>query len=204
MSNNYSQYRTTIFPSQEDRDVWVTQCLIARAASPEWLSKDDLEGFEQIGDRCLRIWHDGNVNTAYASKLLQVNNQLADKCPELSWLGSHRVEGNEYCFNIGINGKDFSFNEFPIMMDGNDNDSKFDYYESLVGKMREAVTFDEPVALDEFLTKDRARNDFTRKCKKLESVSGLLHYAKTDAQVESFHSIMIEIIRDVIRSYDCC
>ena len=202
MSNNYSEYRTTIFPSQDARDVWVTQCTIARAASPDWLSKSNLEGFEKIGDRCLRVWHDGNVNTAYASKLLLINNQLADKCPELPWLGSRRVEGGEYCFDIGINGKDLSFNEFPIMMAGDDDDSKFDCHESWVVKMREAITLDEPVVLDEFSTKDIARKDFTRECEKLASASGLLCYAKTDTQIESFHSIMVEIIRDVIRSYD--
>lgn len=26
MSNNYSEYRTTIFQSRDARDVWVTQC----------------------------------------------------------------------------------------------------------------------------------------------------------------------------------
>ena len=201
MSNNYSESRTTIFPSREDRDVWVTQCMIAQASSPDWLRKDDLEGFEQIGDRCLRVWHNGNVNTAYASKLLVINNQLADQRPELPWLGSHRVEGGEYCFNIGINGKDLSFDEFPIMMAGDDDDSKFDCHEIWVVKMREAITLDEPVVLDEFSTKDIARKDFTRECEKLASASGLLCYAKTDTQIESFYLIVVEIMRDVIRSY---
>ena len=201
MSNNYSESRTTIFPSQDARDVWVTQCTIARAASPDWLSKSNLEGFEKIGDRCLRVWHDGNVNTAYASKLLLINNQLADKCPELPWLGSRRVEGGEYCFDIGINGKDLSFNEFPVMMADDDNDSKFDFYKSWVVKMHEVITLDEPVALHEFSTKNSARNDFTRGCEKLASANGLLRYAKTDTQIESFYLIVVEIMRDVIRSY---
>lgn len=202
MSNNYSEYRTTIFQSRDARDVWVTHCTIARAASPGWLSRDNIEGFEQIGDRCLRVWHDGSVNTAYASKLLGINSQLAAQCPELPWLGSHRVEGDEYCFDIGLNGKHLSFDEFPIMMAGDDDDSKFNCYESWVVKMRGAITLDEPVALDEFSTKDRARNNFARECEKLASASGLLQYAKTDAQIDSFHSIMVEIMRDVIRSYD--
>lgn len=202
MSNNYSEYRTTIFPSQDDRDAWVTQCKIARAASHDWLRKDNLEGFEPIGDRCLRIWHDGNVKTASVSKLLQINNQLADQRPELPWLGSHRIEGNEYCFDYGVNGKDLSFDEFPIMMAADDDASKFDCYKSWAVKICEAITVDRTDTPDDFLTKDWAGNNFLRKCENFASASGLLRYAKTDTQIESFHSIMVEIMRDIIRSYN--
>ena len=203
MSNNYSEYRTTIFQSRDDRDVWVTQCTIARAASPDWLRKDDLEGFEQIGDRCLRVWHDGNVNTAYASKLLGVNSQLAAQCPELPWLGSHRVEGDEYCFDIGVDGKDLSFDEFPIMMAGDDNDSKVACYKAWLEDIRKVVSSDTTVRVKEWSSKADELSNFLSVINRFKAAQALIHYTKTDVQIVSLYEIILEIMRSAVDAYKC-
>jgi len=201
MSNNYSESRTTIFPTREDRDVWVTQCLIAKAASPEWIS--GIENFEVIGERCLKIWHEGNVHTWGVSKLLQVNNQLTDQCPELPWLGSHRVEGNEYCFDIGIGGKHLSFDEFPIMMAGDDDERKIDCYKSWLEDFRKVVASNTPVHIREWSSKSSELSNFLSVINRFRSAQALISYTKTDLQIVSLYEILLEIMRGAIDAYKC-
>jgi hypothetical protein len=203
MSNNYSEYRTTIFPSREDRDVWLTQCHIARAGSAKWLS--ECEGFDPVGDRCLKIWHNGNVNTGHTSKLLQVNNQLTEQCPTYPWLGSHHVEGNEYCFDICVNGVLLSFDDFSIMMSDDNEDSLLQSYECWVRDMQKVFTSDDLTAEthqkcgDRLLeTRDYLRADFLHVIKKFNAAQSLVKDAKTDTQLISLYEILVNVMRDVV------
>lgn len=210
MSNNYSEYRTTIFPSRENRDVWVTKCIIARAASPEWLTDDPtIEGFEPIGERCLRIWHNYNVKTAYASKLLEVNRQLSEFQPQLPWIGNHHVEGEKYCFDIGINGKHLSLDSFPLMMhDAIDCDDghyglrdSFFTYKSWISEISKILTPDAEITPSRW-GKDFTRDNFIGVMRSIEGASKLLKYAKTDTQIETLHEILVSMMRDAIVSYE--
>lgn len=201
MSNNYSEYRTTIFQSRDDRDVWVTQCKITRLSSPDWLSRYDLEGFEPIGDRCLRVWHNGNVNTAHASKLLGVNNQLAAQCPELPCLGSHHVEGNEYCFDIGVDGKHLSFDDFPLMMSDGAEADKLSCYRAWLEDIKKVVSSDVPVHVHEWSTKSFQLSGFLSVMNQFSTARGLLSYAKTDVQIVSLYEILLEIMREALDAY---
>lgn len=198
MSNNYSEYRTTIFPSRDDRDVWVTQCAIAKAASPEWFN--DIENFESIGDRCLRVWHNGNIGTASASKLLLINNHLTSQRPDLPWLGSHHVEGNEYCFDMGIDGKHVSFDSFPIMM-SSDDAGKISCYKKWLENIRKVVSSDTHVHIDEWNTKEIALSSFLTVMDQFNTAQDLVRYAKTDIQIESMHKILLEVMREAIDAF---
>jgi len=199
MSNNCSETRTTIFPTREDLDVWVTQCLITKAASPEWIS--GIENFEVIGERCLKIWHEGNVHTWGVSKLLQVNNQLTDQCPELPWLGSHHVEGNEYCFDIGIDGKNLSFDDFPIMMSDGSNEDKVNCYKVWLEDIRKVVSSDAPVHVREWSSKASELSSFLSVMNQFRSAQALISYTKTDVQIVSLYEILLEIMRSAVDAY---
>lgn len=201
MSNNYSEYRTTIFPTRDDRDVWVTQSTIAKAASSKWIR--DIEGFDVIGDRCLRVWHNGNVKTAHESKLLLINNQLTDQRPELPWLGSHHVEGNVYCFDIGIDGKHLSFDEFPIIMAGDDDDSKIACYKAWLEDIRKVVSSDAPVHVREWSSKASELSSFLSVINRFKTAQALIHYTKTDVQIVSLYEILLEIMRSAVDAYKC-
>ena len=199
MSNNYSEYRTTIFPSRDERDVWVTQCLIAKSASPEWTR--DKENFEAIGDRCLRVWHNGNVNSAHASKLLLINNQLTDRHPELPWLGSHHVEGNEYCFDIGIDGKHLSFDGFSIMMSDGSDEGKIACYKEWLEDIRKVVDSNKPVHVKEWSTKATELSSFLSIMDQFNSAQALTRYTKTDVQIVSLYEILLEIMSSAVDAY---
>lgn len=199
MSNNYSEYRTTIFPSRDERDVWVTRCLIAKSASPEW--SHDIENFEVIGDRCLRVWHNGNVGTANSSKLLLINNQLTDRHPALPWLGSHHVEGNEYCFDMGINGKHVSFDSFPIMMSGEDEEYKIRCYKTWLENIRKVIASNTHVHVDDWSTKETALSNFLSIMNQFSTAQALVRYAKTDVQIESMYQILLQIMCEAIDTF---
>jgi len=199
MSNNYSESRTIIFPSREDRDVWITQCLIAKAWSPKSLS--DIENFEVIGDLCLTIWHNGNVNTWGMSKLLQVNNQLAELRLNYPSIGSHHVEGNEYYFDICVNGVLLSFDDFPIIMSGGSDEGKIDCYKAWLEDIRKVITSDTPVRVEEWSSKASELSSFLSVMNQFRSAQALISYTKTDVQIVSLYEILLETMRSAVDAY---